>query len=285
MFKLLAKPFPADFSLKRISFHALIAFSVVFFILFFLAPFRMNLLPVYKRFTTSLCFAMVCPLVIYPIDYTFSRVFTNFYKESSWNIGKQICNTLLIVVGITIGNALMSNMIFNQPLNTSTFIGFLSYVLLIGVFPIVIGVFYTQYTNQKKFIQLSKVANEPLALENVANSQVVGSNDSQITLHGQNSDELLHLQLIELLFMEAADNYVEIHYFQEVQKKVLFRSTLNLLHQQIASFDGVVKCHRSFIVNKASIVSTEGNAQGLKLILKNCTSSIPVSRSLSKLFL
>jgi DNA-binding LytR/AlgR family response regulator len=68
-------------------------------------------------------------------------------------------------------------------------------------------------------------------------------------------------------------------------KKVLLRSTLSLIHQQLGSFEFFIKCHRSYVVNRNHIVSTSGNAQGLKLKLKDIEEPIPVSRTLTKLFL
>jgi LytTr DNA-binding domain len=287
MFKLLTKPYPSDFSLKRISFHAWTAFGIVFFILFFLGPFKMDELAVLKRSSVALSFASVCLFVIYPVEFIPSRLFKSFYREENWSIWKQVFATFLIVIFIAIGNALLAHFILGNPLSFGTFLGFLGYVLIIGVFPITIGIIFTQYSYHKRYLLLAEQANRKFIMQTAVAEQhtTVESSDKEITLKGQNNNEVLTISIHQLMFIEAADNYVEIHYLQNQEKKILFRSTLSLIHEQLSEFDFLIKCHRSFLVNRNFIITSNGNAQGLKLVLRHCDDVIPVSRSLSKLFL
>jgi hypothetical protein len=303
------KPFPADFSLKRISFHAWSAFAIVFFILFFIQPFRINELSTAEALKVAFLYASVCPIVIYFLDFSSLKLFPAFYDEKNWNVLKHIGHTILITIGIAMGNLVVSHLLFNAPFTFANVLEFLKYVLVIGVFPITIGVFFSQYQYQKKYVRLSNAINEKIEkqeaiIETAEKQDVVeiieGINkpvaileinpsivniDVPIKLLGQNNNEFLMVKPLQIIFMEAADNYVEIHFREERLKKVLLRSTLSLIHQQLGSFEFFIKCHRSYVVNRNHIVSTSGNAQGLKLKLKDIEEPIPVSRTLTKLFL
>jgi uncharacterized phage-like protein YoqJ len=303
------KPFPADFSLKRISFHAWLAFAIVFFILFFIQPFRINELSAIEALKVAFYYACVCPIVIYLLDFSCIKFFPKFYDEKNWNVLKQIAHTILITIGIAVGNLVVSHLLFNAPFTFANVFEFLKYVLIIGVFPITIGVFFSQYQYQKKYVSLSNAINEKIenheAIYEIAEKKNVAEiietlngpeakrlvgmpdakTDNPLKLQGQNNNEFLMVKASQIIFIAAADNYVEIHFMEERLKKVLLRSTLSLIHQQLGNFDFFIKCHRSYLVNRNYIVSTSGNAQGLKLKLKDIEETIPVSRTLTKIFL
>jgi len=70
-------------------------------------------------------------------------------------------------------------------------------------------------------------------------------------------------------------NYVVIN--DITLSKQTFRSTLSKLADELLVYN-IVRCHRSYLVNINAIKSVSGNAQGLKLQLKNTEQIIPVSR-------
>ncbi len=303
------KPYPADFSIKRISFHAWSAFFIVFFILFFIQPFRINELKTIQALKVSFLYACVCVLAIYMVELLGTKLFPKYYDEKNWHILKHILHVLLITVTIAIGNVILSHYLFDSAISLAHVLTFLKYVIIIGVFPITISIFFSQNQYQKKYMRLSNAINEKIEKREVmiegeqslATSKIIEDRtthkskvetevklsleDEPLRLIGQNNNEYLIVKPSQIVFIEAADNYVAIH-FKEVQvKKILLRSTLVLIHQQLNGFDFFIKCHRSFVVNRMYIISTSGNAQGLKLKLKDVETTIPVSRTLTKLFL
>jgi DNA-binding LytR/AlgR family response regulator len=94
--------------------------------------------------------------------------------------------------------------------------------------------------------------------------------------------EVFDCLTVDLLFIKAADNYVEIHYLDlGIPRKKLLRQTLkNIL--QLLPFKEFVRCHKSYIVNLNQIASSYGNAQGYKLRIKNTSEVVQVSRSNSQ---
>ena len=75
--------------------------------------------------------------------------------------------------------------------------------------------------------------------------------------------------LKELLFVEAADNYVTIH---TTEKKMLSYHTLKSMQQYLPGTD-FIKVHKSFIISIDKISQIEGN----RVIINNHT--IPISRN------
>jgi LytTr DNA-binding domain len=306
--QLLFKPFPADFSLKRISVHAWSAFGIVFFILFFLQPFRISELNTAEALLTAFSYAMVCPIVIYCVEIACVKLLPRIYDEKNWYVLKHIAHVLLIIVCIAMGNVVVSHVLYDVPFTLYAVFAFLKYVLAIGVFPTVFGVIFSQYQYQKKYNQLALAINKklenneditpaPLAKASLVEAFISSETDApaiverplalpeNIKLIGQNNNEYLEVKPAAILYLEAADNYVAVLYLEQNKvKKVLLRSTLALLGQQLQDYSDFIKCHRSYIINKHYIIASSGNAQGLKLQLQGTEALIPVSRTLTKLF-
>jgi DNA-binding LytR/AlgR family response regulator len=87
------------------------------------------------------------------------------------------------------------------------------------------------------------------------------------------------------IFAEALENYCEI-YFYEVDKikKLIIRSTISNIAEQLKPNEAIFKCHRSYVVNLNLVENVIGNVQGSKIKLKNIENQIPVSRTLIKEF-
>ena len=89
-----------------------------------------------------------------------------------------------------------------------------------------------------------------------------------IRINGRHEKILLN----ELLFVEAADNYILLH---TIHKKHLVYRTLKSMEEHLPS-SHFLKVHKSFIVSFEKIDSIEGN----QLFIGN--HSIPISRNLKK---
>lgn len=96
---------------------------------------------------------------------------------------------------------------------------------------------------------------------------------------------LFDIPIHEIRYVEALQNYVKIAHLDESENLNIttHRATLKSIMTSLRESE-LVKCHRSYIVNRESIISLSGNAQGLLLTLANCDKNVPVSRSYVKLF-
>ncbi|GAB5553987.1 MAG: hypothetical protein Sapg2KO_35780 [Saprospiraceae bacterium] len=79
------------------------------------------------------------------------------------------------------------------------------------------------------------------------NSSTSKEPNPKITLEGNSRKEIIRLDLQEIAYVKAADNYVEIYYLQEQQLQMkLLRSTLKKINSKAPA---LVRAHRSYLIN------------------------------------
>jgi hypothetical protein len=82
----------------------------------------------------------------------------------------------------------------------------------------------------------------------------------------------------ELLFIKASGNYIEIF---EKDKVHLIRSTLKKVLENSDDSD-LIRCHKSYIINKNKIQTITGNTKGYKLKLKDYKDYLPISKNIGE---
>lgn len=104
-----------------------------------------------------------------------------------------------------------------------------------------------------------------------------------VKLVADNNKDYYDVNLNDLMFIEANDNYSGIYINQDQSlKKFLLRSSLKRMETQLDEFDFMIRCHKSYIVNIHNIVRVSGNAQGYRLHFSHTDIEIPVSRNFPK---
>lgn len=97
----------------------------------------------------------------------------------------------------------------------------------------------------------------------------------RLAIRGRNRDEALELRFDELVFAEAQQNYVQLHYLRgDRTDSRLLRVTLTELQRQLP---GSVRIHRSYLVNPDHIEQIEGNARKREIVLGKPGHRLPVS--------
>ncbi len=198
----------------------------------------------------------------------------------SWTLWKWLIFTSLMTCWIAVGN--FGYLVLSVPENfdISYFPRMLQYTIMVGITPIVVGGLLTQL-NAAKRNQIQ--AEEILKQE----SAEVTPTEDKLVVFDVNNEKTLQLHSDDILFIEAMQNYLMVHYIikhadddtQNAMDHQIIRSTLSRAAEKTRN-TGLVRCHRSFIVNPRHVINITGNAQGLKLQL-NATQrrEIPVSRS------
>ena len=128
-------------------------------------------------------------------------------------------------------------------------------------------------------INSQRVATLNQHLADELNLQLHHEPGQEINLAASDSKEAFELDPAYILFVEALQNYVVVHYQKGMssEQKIL-RNTLSSVESHLHG-TSVQRSHRSFLVNRNHIAHVEGNAQGLRLTLKDpSTKQIPVSR-------
>jgi hypothetical protein len=98
----------------------------------------------------------------------------------------------------------------------------------------------------------------------------------QFTL--DNGKDVLTIASGNLLYLESQDNYLEVVYLRKDERhSQLIRSSLKRI--EAMALPGLVRCHRSFIVNLLQVRACHGNRHGLKLSLPGIDLTVPVSRA------
>lgn len=101
-----------------------------------------------------------------------------------------------------------------------------------------------------------------------------------IPFKDENGSLKLSIKSHDLVYLEASDNYVIVHYQSgDGQKKYILRNTLKNLEQQMEGYP-LLRCHRSYMVNFDQIKMLKRDSSQLNLWLDDQGSiSIPVSKT------
>jgi hypothetical protein len=103
--------------------------------------------------------------------------------------------------------------------------------------------------------------------------------NKSIEFISETSTENLILLIAEVIFIQSADNYVEIAYMDgEYFKKRLIRNTLKNIELQIKQYSNFIRCHRTCIVNLHYVEKLNLDYSSHWITIKGYKERIPVSR-------
>lgn len=85
-----------------------------------------------------------------------------------------------------------------------------------------------------------------------------------------------------ILYIEAADNYVNIHYLNGEKEEtfILFNSMKNI--EKSFAGTSLMRCHRGYMVNADNVRLMRKESLGLVLEINHCAKTIPVSKSFAE---
>lgn len=154
---------------------------------------------------------------------------------------------------------------------------FVFYILAIGLFPII---FMFLVNRHSVTISQPQPQPQPIALEPVQAKSTTPTLETQITLSGDNKDDIVQVSLSQILFIKSADNYCELVILEDEKcHRKLLRCSLSKLLKQLPVDAQVVRCHRSYAVNLGLVKLWQGNAGGLQLTMQADDVVVPVSRT------
>lgn len=204
---------------------------------------------------------IVCILFELLMVYGF-RLYDNLQH---FTFGKWVLEVIGLILTISMGNLLFGAWVQGS-LEWSYFPQVLYSTFLIGIFPVVILGSFAMLSEERKYREIALRIN-------------IHSKD----MSESSMDELRYLGEIpisNIRYLESYQNYIKIGYLDAANqiKESMQRATLKSLEMELEGTE-IVKCHRSYLVNRETIVSVSGNAQGLILALEGCDKEVPVSRS------
>jgi len=276
----LNQPYPA--TSKRWQ-TVVISSLIVFFVLGIFQPFGIGSM-IKDNFVILLGFVLVTFIGVSVVVYILPLLFKRFYS-GNWTVGKNLLNTFLIILFISMGNTLYYLLIFKHAQLSwedalYSFIFYIIVTLLVSVVPYVIISFLQHNNLLSQHLQEAQELNKKLS-ERVPPQQTA-HDSTPITLSGNTKDSIeLHPE--QLIYLEAYGNYVKVNYTEDnIVKQKLLRTTIKQMEDELAPVSSIVRCHRAFLVNVKYISSVKGNSQGYRLIFDYPTEEIPVSRAYAK---
>lgn len=102
-----------------------------------------------------------------------------------------------------------------------------------------------------------------------------------VSFSDENGETRLTIHLDDLLYLEASENYVTIHYLDHSRpERMLLRNSMKRMEDQLSGYP-VVRCHRSFMVNTDLIRLAKKTRSGLVVEL---TSDVPIRLPVSETY-
>lgn len=271
LLKKLKEPFPEDTSLQHNIRSVMSVGLFVTLFLYLLQPFGLNS---YPENPIWICIGFGIVTIVAAIIYELIGMYVLRLQKDlpSWTLWKWIINAIFLVLFISICNYLYSNYLFGwEDFSWFRFQYTIYSTLAIGIFPIVFS---------GLMVQMNAYKRNQVQAKNIQAS-LIPTNTSKklITLTSQNKNQVLKIAEDQLFYIEARQNYVSICYQKEGQITYeLFRNTIKNISTQVTG-TSIFRCHRSFLVNTTLIEAVAGNAQGLRLTLKEIADfEVPVSR-------
>ncbi|MBK9413892.1 MAG: LytTR family transcriptional regulator DNA-binding domain-containing protein [Bacteroidetes bacterium] len=269
--QLLNQPYPFSLSQKK---KLIQAFMFGLFVFLFLAIFQPFGLLSYKsesKLLHILGYGAITSFSMLLSNSAFTFIFPKWYNFKSWTVGKNIVYILWMFLFIGMNNWIYSVLLGFWGFSIKAFFIFQAITLLIGVFPVTISTFIIYHNRLKAALQEAQSLNQNIQAHQEVNEKLV------VKIPSQNKSEDLSVELDNLLYVKAVENYVEVCLNN---KKVILRNTLKAVEQSLADFPHFKRCHRSYLVNLQKIKSFSGNAQGLSLRFEAPDAEeIPVSRA------
>lgn len=205
--------------------------------------------------------------------YILPKIFPHFFKNPNWNIGKEISFLLSIFLIISTLSYFYHNYFVAIYLTEFSYLKFISIALSIAIFPIVLIIFIVERYFYKKNM-------EPIKYPQTFNNE----NKKLVTIPSDNlKEQPLIIEVNQILFAQSNNNYTTIFTIKNNQlQQELLRITLKKVENILKEHSELVRCHRSFLINKNHILKIEGNLRSLKIHLRHTSHIIPVSRTFSK---
>ena len=259
----IGRPFPEESNKTVILINAIIGLFVVF-CLYVFQPFGISELES-NIFLTCLGFGIAGFLSAIFYEFAIAPLFGLKYAGNSMNFGKWNLYMLGILIMVSLGNFLYARIIIFGYIEWQFFPAMVYGTLMIGFFPIILLGWFALKRKEKIY--------QNIALElNVNKVENLELSDGQ--------HPIFDIAAHQIRYIQAFQNYVRIGHVNEegMTKELTERATLKSIVDEVEG-SMLVRCHRSYIVNRNAILSTSGNAQGLMLTLSECDKQIPVSRS------
>lgn len=273
MLTILDQKYPAPKPTLRSIIVALFFGLFIGLFLLFFEPFGTNLNTNVSKEFQLFFFGFITTLVLLIFLVSLPFLFPFIFSDEKWKVKHQIVFYIIILFVISTANGVYTNYINTLTFSWSNYWWIINRTFVLGGIPIA---FLTLLDYQRKFKLNTTDAHEILASKGTSHETF----DQQIHhISTDLKDEIIILIEEEFNYAVAVGNYIDVWSLVEnTLQKATYRVSLSAFEAQLVASSSLVRCHRSYLINLKKIDHIAGNAQGLKLQLKNQEKTIPVSR-------
>jgi hypothetical protein len=147
-------------------------------------------------------------------------------------------------------------------------------------------IYWLYLSFKEKYVLLEK-----MNLDHPANTEVLsdikqGGTWSMVPFHDEKGILRFSVKRDDLLYLEAADNYVLIHYLDgDKQLKYMIRTTLKRIEEEFSE-KNLVRCHRSYMINIDHVKTIRKEKEGLIINFESPVNiTIPISKTYLDIFI
>jgi hypothetical protein len=279
---LFLQPFPSFNPSIRGIIICIVAGIAVILVLVTLKPFYFATLPLPLQWGYATAYGLCTVIVSILNTVVVPHFFPKLFKEEQWTVGKEILFFIWLLFCVAAGNVLTSYWLDGSGLSWYGLLSTCLNTVAVGIVPVFISIIIKQQWLLRKYKIEALQTDEHLFTEEALTPSFLDNSKDTIVISSETKGELLVLAPINLLYINAADNYVKLNFLENgVITNRLFRTTLKTIEAQLAGYPQFFRCHRTHIVNLEKVIHITGNAQGYKLHLNETADIIPVSRSLN----
>lgn len=129
---------------------------------------------------------------------------------------------------------------------------------------------------QQKRLEIASLTNQLLETQTQAEEE---SRDDVIQFFDKGERLVFVTKRSNVLYIEAADNYTVIHYLSgDKEDTLVLHNSLKNISETFSS-QGMVRCHRGYLVNLENVRYLRKERDGLVLEIAYCDRLIPVSKT------
>jgi len=218
-------------------------------------------------------YGLLVPLTAFVLREALALFRADFFAPGHWTFRRELVFTgFFVLISVVLSYFYQRLAIGGQP-SVRGFLSFVTYALVTAVLPVSFFLAWRFFEVKNRLVTTEfseKIAQSPLVEEPI------------VVLQGENKHEKLTLLRAELLYLRAADNYVEIFLQKNGQtQRLMLRGALSAVFAQLEKAGAFRQVHRSFVVNFDQAIRLEGKSPAYFLIFERApdVGEIPVSRS------
>ena len=270
MLNSLNKKYPFNDNLK-INVRSIFSVSLgIFLFLLFFQPFNIENPDFNNRLIILATFGAITLVLLSIARLVIPSIFIGAFSEERWNIKKEIIINLLFVIFNSVAFSFFARYVGKTPITFLT-------VIIIVIISIT-GASVIVVINRIYMLKL-QVEELKAAIPEKKTEIKIQAETQWIEFDSENKNEYFRLFPDQLILIKSASNYIEVYYKEENKLlKKLIRNTLKSTELLLSKNPEIIRCHRSFMVNKKYIKNLRRGSDGLVLELFDYPQEVHVSR-------